>query len=65
MIPVVFKDPMEAARVNAELVGKGIMGSLFVPPFVPNHQSRIRLCLTYNHTMADVDYCIDSLRKII
>ncbi len=65
VIPVVFKDPMEAARVNAELVGKGIMGSLFVPPFVPNHQSRIRLCLTYNHTMADVDYCIDSLRKII
>jgi len=56
---------MEAARVNAELVGKGIMGSLFVPPFVPNHQSRIRLCLTYNHTIADVDYCVDALGKII
>ncbi|MEB0225222.1 aminotransferase class I/II-fold pyridoxal phosphate-dependent enzyme [Pseudomonas sp. 10S4] len=65
VIPVIFKDPMEAARVNAELVGKGIMGSLFVPPFVPNHQSRIRLCLTYNHTIADVDYCVDALGKII
>lgn len=65
VIPVVFKDPMEAARVNAELVDRGIMGSLFVPPFVPKHQSRIRLCLTYNHTTADVDYCIDALRRII
>jgi len=65
VIPVIFKEPMEAARVNAGLVDKGIMGSLFVPPFVPNHQSRIRLCLTYNHTKADVDYCIDVLRKII
>ncbi len=65
VIPVVFKDPMEAARVNAELVKQGIMGSLFVPPFVPNHQSRIRLCLTYNHTVADVDYCITALRSVI
>ncbi|WP_260958572.1 aminotransferase class I/II-fold pyridoxal phosphate-dependent enzyme [Pseudomonas citri] len=65
VIPVVFKDPMEAARVNAGLVEKGIMGSLFVPPFVPKHQSRIRLCLTYNHTRSDVDYCIDALRQVI
>lgn len=65
VIPVIFKDPMEAARVNAALVDKGIMGSLFVPPFVPNHQSRIRLCLTYNHTVADVDYCIAALRSVM
>lgn len=61
VIPLVFKDPVQAAKVNSLLFEKGILGSLFVPPYVERLKSRIRLNLTYNHLQSDVDMLIEKV----
>ena len=65
VIPVVFSDPLVASKVNHLLLGQGILGSLFVPPFVENLKSRIRLCLTFNHTKSDIDRLLEALTTAI
>ncbi|MEQ1836671.1 MAG: pyridoxal phosphate-dependent aminotransferase family protein [Candidatus Nitrotoga sp.] len=54
IIPIVFPDPLIAAKVNHTLNINGVLGSLFVPPYVEKRKSRIRLGITYNHTTSDI-----------
>ncbi|MEI2266233.1 aminotransferase class I/II-fold pyridoxal phosphate-dependent enzyme [Erwinia sp. CGal63] len=63
VIPIIFEKAEQAAAVNAFLLQKNIMASLFVPPYVERNKSRLRVTLTSNHTNEDIDLLVDALEK--
>lgn len=65
VIPIVFSDPLIASRVNHLLMEQGVLGSLFIPPYVERLKSRVRLCLNFNHTKSDIDKLLHVLELAI
>jgi 7-keto-8-aminopelargonate synthetase-like enzyme len=65
VIPILFKKAEQAAAVNDYLINKNILVSLFVPPYVENNKSRLRITLTSNHTFEDIDYLVENLHEAI
>ncbi len=65
IVPWIVGDADKTMRVSEKLIEKGILAVCIRPPTVPKGTSRIRFCITAQHTDADIDYLIDVLKKII
>ncbi|EMW5167379.1 MULTISPECIES: aminotransferase class I/II-fold pyridoxal phosphate-dependent enzyme [Raoultella] len=65
VIPVIFEKAGQAAAVNDYLLQNNIMTSLFVPPYVEQNKSRLRITLTRNHTKEDIDLLAEALEQAI
>ena len=58
IIPVMVGDEMAVLALSSHLKSKGVLATAIRPPTVPKGQSRIRLALSANHTMAHLEYLI-------
>ncbi len=56
IIPVMVGDEMAVLALSSHLKSKGVLATAIRPPTVPEGQSRIRLALSANHTMAHLEY---------
>ncbi len=60
IIPVMFTDEHEAARVAEKLLDLGIYVISFSYPVVPLGKPRIRVQISAAHTDADIDNCVNA-----
>ena len=60
IIPVMFTDEHEAARVSEKLLELGIYVISFSYPVVPLGKPRIRVQISAAHTDADIDKCVNA-----
>ena len=58
IIPVMFTDEHEAARVAEKLLELGVYVISFSYPVVPLGKPRIRVQISASHTEADIDACV-------
>ncbi len=58
IIPVMVGEEMAVLDLSNHLKSKGVLATAIRPPTVPEGQSRIRLALSANHTMAHLEYLI-------
>jgi 8-amino-7-oxononanoate synthase len=64
IVPWIIGDASQT-RIAAKLLEEhGVIGTAIQPPSVPLGKSRIRFCLTAGHSVEDIDYLIDVIRKV-
>jgi glycine C-acetyltransferase len=59
IVPVMVGDELEAARLAADLAGRGIYAVSFSYPVVPRGTARIRTQMSAAHTRADLDFAAE------
>jgi 8-amino-7-oxononanoate synthase len=64
IIPVIIGDPNSAMLFAKRLQEEGIFAPAIRPPTVERSQSRIRLTVTADHSMEDIDYLLRIFRAI-
>lgn len=60
IIPVMFGDAVEAARVADRMLDQGVYVTAFSYPVVPKGQARIRVQLSAAHTEEDIEACVQA-----
>jgi len=60
IVPVMFTDEHDAARVSEKLLDLGIYVIAFSYPVVPLGKPRIRVQISAAHTDADIDKCVNA-----
>jgi 8-amino-7-oxononanoate synthase len=63
IIPVIVGDEQETLALSRWLENEGFLATALRPPTVGNGDSRIRLALSAEHTLEQVDRLIDAFRK--
>lgn len=64
IIPVIIGDPHSAANFASKLQNEGIFAPAIRPPTVEWTESRIRLTVTSEHNVADIEYLLTTFYKI-
>lgn len=64
IIPIIIGKEEDAIYMQKTLYENKIIVSCIRPPSVPLNSSRIRIALTINHTMQELNYLADILKKI-
>jgi 8-amino-7-oxononanoate synthase len=64
IVPVVQGDNESAFRLARELFSLGIIATAVIPPAVPRHAARLRLCASAGHTPADIDEALAAFRMV-
>ncbi len=65
IIPIILKEEKICQDVKDLLLKEKIIVSSLRPPTVPPNSSRIRIALTANHKLEDVQILVECLRRII
>jgi 7-keto-8-aminopelargonate synthetase-like enzyme len=65
IIPISFNDPCKATRVAKQLLDCGILTAPFIPPFVPKGWSRLRISVTWHHSLSDVEEVAEAIIKAL
>lgn len=60
IVPVMFGDAPEAARVAERVLAAGVYVTAFSYPVVPHGTARIRVQLSAAHTASDVESCVQA-----
>jgi glycine C-acetyltransferase len=63
IIPVIFREEVQAWTAARRLLDAGIWATAVVPPAVPRGQARLRLCVTAGHTQADIDQVLRAFEQ--
>lgn len=63
IIPIICYTMDKAINMVKFCLKNGIFIQAVHPPVVPAHTSRLRATVNSNHTLADLDYCIEVLKK--
>lgn len=61
IVPIFMGDEETCLRAQAELLKRDILVSAIRPPTVPPGTSRLRVCLTIQHTPKDIDHLMAAL----
>ncbi|MBF0444500.1 MAG: 8-amino-7-oxononanoate synthase [Magnetococcales bacterium] len=61
IVPVILGDNQRCVEVSRLLEKRGMLGIAIRPPAVPVGKSRLRLSLTANHSVDDIDQLIDGV----
>jgi 8-amino-7-oxononanoate synthase len=64
IVPVVQGANEAAFRLARQLFARGVIATAVIPPAVPRHAARLRLCATAAHTTADIDEALDAFRAV-
>lgn len=64
IIPVIIGDAKEAVRFAEKLQEKGIFAPAIRPPTVPIGESRIRLTVTSDHSLKEIEYLLECFELI-
>ncbi|MGJ7923284.1 8-amino-7-oxononanoate synthase [Neobacillus sp. LXY-4] len=64
IIPVIIGDPLSAQLFAKRLQEEGIYAPAIRPPTVESGESRIRLTVTADHSLADIDYLLRTFHLI-
>jgi 8-amino-7-oxononanoate synthase len=64
IVPWIIGDAEQTICAANYLEAEGILGTAIQPPSVPVGKSRIRFCITANHTEADIQYLMEAIRKV-
>ena len=64
IIPVILGDNLRAIEFAARLQERGYWVLAVRPPTVPAGEARLRLCLSYNHNVEDLNKLIDAFSEI-
>lgn len=62
--PLVIGEAKEAVRVSEQLAARGVLVPAIRPPTVPQGTARLRISLSADHTIEDVDRLLDALRTV-
>lgn len=65
IIPIVFKNPNITGHITKKLIDNGFLVAPFIPPYVENNKARLRIGVTYNHTVQDIMSFVHSLSEIV
>jgi 8-amino-7-oxononanoate synthase len=65
IVPWIIGDAKKTLAAARLLEDYGILATAIQPPTVPVDKCRIRFCLSALHTDQDVDYLIESIRKVV
>ena len=64
IVPILLGDVGETMRIAAALADRGFFVPGIRPPSVPDQAARLRISLTYSHSMDDLQKLIDALRAV-
>lgn len=64
IIPVIIGDPHAAAIFASKLQDEGIFAPAIRPPTVQWEESRIRLTVTAEHSLSEIEYLLETFHKI-
>jgi len=64
IIPIILGDNLRAVEFAAKLQEKGFWALAVRPPTVPQGQARLRLSLSYDHDMENLNRLIDAIAEI-
>ncbi|WP_370931674.1 aminotransferase class I/II-fold pyridoxal phosphate-dependent enzyme [Bartonella sp. DGB1] len=64
IIPIILYDEKSAILMQEKLAKKNILVSCIRPPTVPPNAARLRISLTSNHTIDDLNYLIEQLKAL-
>jgi 8-amino-7-oxononanoate synthase len=62
--PLVIGGSKEAVRVSEKLAARGVLVPAIRPPTVPQGTARLRIALSADHTVEDVDVLVEALNAI-
>ena len=65
IIPILVGDPRRCVEVSSRLLDEGIFIQSIRPPTVPLGTSRLRLTLTADHSMEEVEYALETLSSLL
>ncbi len=63
ILPLIIGDAQKTMEITNKLYQQGIFVRAIRPPTVPENSSRIRFCITAEHSFEDIDWVIDVLKK--
>jgi len=63
--PLIIGNALQALAVSEKLLQRGILVKAIRPPTVPKGSARLRITLSANHTMADVDLLLAALQEAL
>ena len=64
ILPILLKDPERATLMSRALLQEGIFIPAIRPPTVPKGTSRLRITVTADHTVPQIDDCLSAIRKV-
>lgn len=62
--PVIVGESSIAVQFSKELLKEGIFVKPILYPLVAKDQARLRTIVTAQHTPADIDFCLDTFKKV-
>lgn len=65
IIPVIIGSSVDATRLSAHLMDRGINVQPIIYPAVPEKLARLRFFLSCRHTETEIDYTIDTLAQML
>lgn len=63
ILPLIIGDAKKTIEISKKLYEQGIFIRAIRPPTVPENSSRIRFCVTAEHSYEDIEWVINILRK--
>ncbi len=63
IIPIIVNENKKALSLMNHLNENGFFASAIRPPTVPENTSRVRLSVTYNHSLDDINNIFNSIKK--
>lgn len=64
ILPILLKDPERATLMSRALFQEGIFIPAIRPPTVPKGTSRLRITVTADHTVPQIDDCLSAIKKV-
>ena len=64
IIPVICPDETEAAMLAGKLRQRGVAVTPILFPAVPLGSARLRLCVTAAHREQDLEFALDTFRRV-
>jgi 8-amino-7-oxononanoate synthase len=61
--PLIIGESVEALRISEKLAARGVLVPAIRPPTVPQGTARLRISLSADHTVEDVDRLIEALHE--
>lgn len=65
IIPILIGEADKAIKISRNLLDKGIFVQAIRPPTVPEGTSRLRITLMANHSLDDLKYALDCIKKAV
>ncbi len=63
IIPIICGTNEKAVQLSRYCMDRKIFVHAIFPPVVPRHTSRLRVTITANNTIEDLDYCAETLKE--